>query len=125
DCARDRNHADRRLAQPARRRPSGRARSPWGDANQRLRMTRFLLRLLVGLIVVLFAISVLVFTIFNVIPGGDPALRLAGRRPTPENVQQIRKTWGFDKPLPVQYVDMMDKLFTGRNFISYQNQTAV
>jgi peptide/nickel transport system permease protein len=86
---------------------------------------RFLLRRLVGLIVVLFAISVLVFAIFNVIPGGDPALRLAGRRPTAENIQQIRKTWGFDKPIPVQYVDMMKKLFTGRGFISYQNQTPV
>lgn len=88
-------------------------------------MLGFLLRRLFGLAVVLFAISVLVFAIFNVIPGGDPALRLAGRRPTAENVQQIRKTWGFDKPLPVQYLDMMEKLFTGRNFISYQNQTPV
>jgi peptide/nickel transport system permease protein len=85
----------------------------------------FLLRRLFGLAVVLFAISVLVFVIFNVIPGGDPALRLAGRRPTQENIQQIRKTWGFNRPLPVQYVDMMEKLFTGRNFISYQNQTPV
>jgi peptide/nickel transport system permease protein len=88
-------------------------------------MTRFLLRRLAGLVVVLFSISVLVFVIFNVIPGGDPALRLAGRRPTAENIHQIRKTWGFDKPVPVQYVDMMKKLFTGRDFISYQNQTPV
>jgi peptide/nickel transport system permease protein len=88
-------------------------------------VARFLIRRLVGLAVVLFAISILVFTIFNVIPGGDPAVRLAGRRPTVENVQQIRKTWGFDKSLPVQYIDMMKKLFTGHDFISYQNQTAV
>jgi peptide/nickel transport system permease protein len=88
-------------------------------------VARFLIRRLFGLLVVLFAISVLVFAIFNVIPGGDPALRLAGRRPTPENIQQIRKTWGFDKPLPVQYLDTMKKLFTGQNFISYQNQTPV
>ena len=88
-------------------------------------MARLLLGRLTGLVVVLFAISVLVFVIFNVIPGGDPALRLAGRRPTADNIQQIRKTWGFDKPLPVQYVQMMKKLFTGNNFISYQNQTPV
>jgi peptide/nickel transport system permease protein len=85
----------------------------------------FLARRLFGLVVVLFAISVLVFVIFNVIPGGDPALRLAGRRPTQENIVQIRKAWGFDRPLPVQYLDMMKKLFTGDNFISYQNQTPV
>ncbi len=88
-------------------------------------MVRFLIRRFVGLAIVLFAISILVFTIFNVIPGGDPALRLAGRRPTAENIQQIRRTWGFDKPLPVQYIDMMKKLFGGRDLISYQNQTAV
>lgn len=88
-------------------------------------MLGFLARRFVGLVTVLFAISVLVFVIFNVIPGGDPALRLAGRRPTQENIAQIRKAWGFNKPVPVQYVDMMKKLFTGNNFISYQNQTPV
>ena len=73
--------------------------------------------------VVLFAISVLVFVIFNVIPGGDPALRLAGRHPTQENIRQIRKDWGFDKPLYVQYGDMMERLFIKRDLISYQDQT--
>ena len=39
-------------------------------------MARAILSRILGLIAVLFAISVLVFLIFNVIPGGDPALRL-------------------------------------------------
>ncbi len=67
----------------------------------------------------------LVFVIFNVIPGGDPALRLAGRRPTQENIIQIRKKWGFDRPYWVQYVDMLDHLFIKRDMISYQDQTQV
>ncbi len=71
----------------------------------------------------LFAISVLVFVIFNVIPGGDPALRLAGRHPTQENIRQIRKDWGFDQPLYVQYGKMMERLFIKRDLISYQDQT--
>ena len=73
----------------------------------------------------LFAISVLVFLIFNVIPGGDPALRIAGRHPTQQNITQIRKDWGFDRPLLVQYGDMMDRLFVKRDLISYQDQTPV
>jgi peptide/nickel transport system permease protein len=85
----------------------------------------FVIRRAVGLIVVLFAISVLVFVIFNVIPGGDPALRLAGRHPTQENIRQIRKDWGFDRPLYVQYGDMMERLFIKRDLISYQDQTPV
>jgi peptide/nickel transport system permease protein len=85
----------------------------------------FLVRRMVGLAVVLFAISIAVFVIFNVIPGGDPALRLAGRHPTQENIEQIRKDWGFDQPLYVQYGDMMDRLFIKRDLISYQDQTPV
>ena len=38
---------------------------------------------LVGMIAVLFAVSVIVFLIFNVIPGGDPAARIAGKNRTP------------------------------------------
>lgn len=88
-------------------------------------MGSFILRRLLGLVVVLFAISLAVFVIFNVIPGGDPALRLAGRHPTQQNIRQIRKDWGFDKPLYVQYGDMMERLFIKRDLISYQDQTAV
>lgn len=86
---------------------------------------RFWLRRLGGLVAVLFALSVIVFVIFNVIPGGDPALRLAGRHPTPQLIANIRHTWGFDKPIWTQYLDMMDRLLIKHNLISYQNQTAV
>jgi peptide/nickel transport system permease protein len=88
-------------------------------------MGAFVLRRTAGLIVVLIAISLMVFVIFNVIPGGDPALRLAGRHPTQQNIRQIRKDWGFDRPLWVQYGDMMERLFVKRDLISYQDQTPV
>ena len=88
-------------------------------------MLRILAGRLIGLLAVMFAISILVFLIFNVIPGGDPALRLAGRHPTQENIRQIRHDWGFDRPLYVQYGDMMSQLFVKRNLISYQDQTPV
>src|SRR5205807_6520040 len=77
----------------------------------RMRSARFWLRRLAGLVLVLFLLSVMVFVIFNVIPGGDPAVRMAGRNPTPENIASIRRDWGFNKPLWVQYGDMMDRLF--------------
>ncbi|HEY6399148.1 MAG TPA: ABC transporter permease, partial [Solirubrobacteraceae bacterium] len=60
-----------------------------------------------------------------VIPGGDPALRLAGRHPTPALIASIRHDWGFDKPVWVQYGDMMDRLFIKHDLISYQDQTSV
>lgn len=76
-------------------------------------MTRFILRRLVAMVLVLFAVSVLTFAIFNVIPSSDPAVRMAGKSPKQGQVEAIRREWGFDKPLPVQYVTTMRKVFTG------------
>jgi peptide/nickel transport system permease protein len=87
-------------------------------------MGRFIARRLVAMALVLLAISILTFLIFNVIPNGDPARRLAGRNPTPEQLSAIRSQWGFDKPVTVQYVKTMEKIFTG-DLVSYANQINV
>jgi len=76
-------------------------------------MLAFILRRIIGMIAVLFAVSVLVFIIFILVPGGDPASRMAGKNPTAENVQNIREKWGFDRPIYVQYVKMMEKAANG------------
>ncbi len=64
-------------------------------------MARFVVRRLIGMVAVLFAVSVIVFLIFNVIPNSDPAQRLAGKNATPTLVKSIEEEWGFDDPLPV------------------------
>src|SRR5689334_14704301 len=87
-------------------------------------MLRFIVRRLFSLVGVLIAISILTFLIFQAIPNGDPALRLAGRLATPQTVNDVRHQWGFDKPVYVQYVKTMDKIFTGR-VISYTQQVNV
>jgi peptide/nickel transport system permease protein len=87
-------------------------------------MGRFVVRRLVAMVLVLFAISVLTFVIFNVIPGGDPAVRLAGKQPQPEQLKRIRQQWGFDKPVYVQYAKTMERIFTG-SVVSYSTQTNV
>ena len=55
-------------------------------------MARFVVRRLLSMVLVLFAISVLTFLIFNVIPGGDPAVRLAGpqRQPRADRARSAR-----------------------------------
>jgi peptide/nickel transport system permease protein len=85
---------------------------------------RFILRRLVAMVGVLFAVSVLTFLIFNVIPNSDPAVRMAGKDPKPGEVAAIRHTWGFDKPLPDQYVITMKKVFTG-DLVSYTDRENV
>jgi peptide/nickel transport system permease protein len=73
---------------------------------------------------VLFAVSVLVFAIFNLLPSGDPAVRMAGKIPTETQVEAIRKEWGFNEPVYVQYLTMMRKLFSG-DMVSYFTQLNV
>lgn len=87
-------------------------------------MAGFVARRLLGMLLVLFAISVIVFLIFNVIPSTNPAERIAGKNATPQLVAQVEETWGFDEPLPVQYVTTMKLIFTGE-LISYSSQLEV
>src|SRR5215211_3566183 len=87
-------------------------------------MARFVVRRLIGMVIVMFAISVLTFLIFNVIPNGDPATRIAGRASTQTAIQAIREDWGFDRSVFVQYATTMKKVFTG-DLISYYNQLNV
>jgi len=87
-------------------------------------VARFIARRLIAMVAVLFAISVITFVIFNVIPNGDPAVRLAGKSPAEDTLAAIRRTWGFDQPLPVQYFNMMKQVFTGE-LISYNNNVKV
>lgn len=91
---------------------------------RRLALARFLARRLASLVAVLFAITVLTFLIFQAIPDGDPALRMAGRLATPQQVHDIRVQWGFEKPIYVQYLRTMEKVLDG-SVVSYSQQINV
>src|ERR1700760_3434356 len=77
-------------------------------------MARFVARRLLGMVAVLFAISVIVFLIFNVIPNSDPAVRIAGKNADPALIARVTADLGLDKPLAVQYLTMMKQIFTGQ-----------
>jgi peptide/nickel transport system permease protein len=87
-------------------------------------MGRFVVRRIVGMVVVMFAVSILTFLIFNVIPNGDPADRMAGKNSTPVQIKAIEREWGFNDPVYTQYYTTMKKVFNG-DLISYANQTSV
>jgi peptide/nickel transport system permease protein len=84
----------------------------------------FFVRRLIGMVLVLAAVSFLVFVIFIVVPGGDPAVRIAGKNANDQLITNIRHTWGFDRPFYTQYAIMMKKTLTG-DLVSYTNQTRV
>jgi peptide/nickel transport system permease protein len=85
-------------------------------------MLAFAIRRTLATVVVLFTITVLVFLIFFHTPGVDPARKMAGRNPSPETIRAIKHAYGLDRPLPVQYVILMKKLFITRDLTSYSNQ---
>ena len=58
-------------------------------------MARFIVRRLLGMVLVLFAVSVIVFLIFNVIPNSDPAQRIAGKNATPAADREHQRRMGL------------------------------
>ena len=77
-------------------------------------MARFVARRLLGMIAVLFAISVIVFLIFNVIPNSNPAVRIAGKNADPALIAASPLISVSTSRLPVQYLTMMKQIFTGQ-----------
>src|SRR3954464_8187870 len=77
-------------------------------------MVAFLVRRILGAILVCIAVTFITFIIFIVIPGGDPAVRIAGKQANDQNIANIRHDWGFDKPFYHQYYVLLKKMFTGK-----------
>ncbi len=75
-------------------------------------MGRYCARRLLETIPLMLIISIFVFMFIHLLPG-DPAKQLAGKEATYEEVEAIRKEFGLDKPLLVQYFNYMNDLFHG------------
>ena len=73
-------------------------------------MARFVARRLLGMVAVLFAISIIVFLIFNVIPNSDPAARIAGKNADPALIARVSADLGLDKDLEIR-IGKEDGLF--------------
>jgi peptide/nickel transport system permease protein len=84
-------------------------------------MLRFILKRLLAMVLVLWAISVLVYLIFFETPGVDPAARIAGRGASPAVLAQVRQAFGLDRPMPIRYLLLMKQLFITRDLTSYVN----
>jgi peptide/nickel transport system permease protein len=87
-------------------------------------MARFAVRRLINMAFVLIAISIITFLVFYKIPGGDPVLRIAGRTADETVRAQVREDFGFNDPIHVQYLRMMQKTFDG-SLESYSNRVNV
>jgi peptide/nickel transport system permease protein len=74
-------------------------------------MQRFIvIRILHGLLAI-FVISLIVFALSRV--AGDPIAAILDDETGQEQIELLRKEWGLDKPLHVQYFTYMRRLLTG------------
>ena len=66
-------------------------------------MTKYVVRRLVQAIPVLFGITIVVYGILLLAPGGPTARFANNPRVTNADKEQFKKAWGLDQPIPIQY----------------------
>jgi peptide/nickel transport system permease protein len=79
---------------------------------------------LLALLPMLLALSMASFALVHVIPG-DPALVMLGGETSKEEVEQLRRQLGLDKPLPVRYRDWLGQIVRGDLGQSLYNKSRV
>jgi peptide/nickel transport system permease protein len=72
-------------------------------------MLRYALQKIVYGLAVLAGIVVVVFFLFNILPG-DPARMTQGQRSDVQSLEAVRKEFGLDKPIPVQFAYYVNDL---------------
>lgn len=87
-------------------------------------MIRFAVKRLLFLIPIILGVTLLTFFVTHIIPA-DPAQLAAGLRAGPEQVEQLRRNMGLDKPLHVQYVRYVSGLLRGDFGISMRTRQPV
>ncbi|MBD3750284.1 MAG: ABC transporter permease [Sphingobacteriales bacterium] len=72
-------------------------------------MIKYLLRKIVYGLAVLAGVVVIVFFLFNILPA-DPARMTQGQRSDVQSLEAVRKEFGLDKPVPVQFLYYINDL---------------
>ena len=77
-------------------------------------MLRYFAKKLITLVLLLFLVSLTVFSVLFVLPG-DPAQIILGINATPESLANLRAELGLDKSFMGQYTDWIGNLLLGRS----------
>jgi peptide/nickel transport system permease protein len=87
----------------------------------------YILRRILHSIPILFGVTLIVFTLFNVV-GGDPAMIIVGKHATAETIASVRHELGLDRSLPAQFLDYLGQVVTfdfGRSYRSKEEITSM
>jgi peptide/nickel transport system permease protein len=79
---------------------------------------RFLIRRCSQAVVVLVLVSIIVFLLLHLLPGG-PARAILGVHATPTNIRSFNRENGLDSPLPAQYWHWLTGVLSGNFGFSY------
>ncbi|MFB6552409.1 ABC transporter permease [Streptomyces sp. NPDC056405] len=81
-------------------------------------MLRFLVRRVIGAMVILLIVSAVTFWLFYAIPR-DPAMMSCGKNCTEANLEQIRQNLGIDESIVMQFWHWLVGVFAGRDYGGY------
>ena len=87
-------------------------------------MTRYILKRIALMILLLLGMSFIVFGSMYLAPG-DPASMVAGPSATEEDIANIRVSLGLDKPFLVQYLLYLKRLVTLDLGVSYTSRQPI
>src|SRR5439155_4576476 len=87
-------------------------------------LPRYVARRLVVLVPTLFFVSLLIFSLQQLLPG-DAAVALAGAEHDPVAVAAIRQKYHLERPVPMQYAIWMGRVLRGDFGESMRNRIAV
>lgn len=77
-------------------------------------MGRYIARRLLSLIPVLFGVSLIVFFLVRLIPGSALEMYMGTQvEATPQQMEELKRIFGEDKPVPVLYVEWLGQLLRG------------
>ena len=79
-------------------------------------MALYIARRIVWTGVVVLIVLLLTFAVFYLMPAGDPALRFAGKSPTPQSLQLVRERLGLDRPWYIQFGKYAEKFVGGDQY---------
>lgn len=87
-------------------------------------MSKYLVRRVLVAVPTLIAVSVLLFGLIHLAPGG-PAAMYASPDAGPEDIARLEKLLGTDQPVPVQYVNWLGGILRGDWGISFRYREPV
>jgi peptide/nickel transport system permease protein len=79
-------------------------------------MALYIIRRVLWMIVVVFCVIAISYAVFYLLPAGDPAVRFAGKNPSPQLLAEVRARLGLNHPWYTQFGLFTWHFFTGDRY---------